>query len=84
MDKQKICDSKKKFSTKIAIEFFINDTGRDLIQDYYKCKVCGNYHITTNSKKTHSSRKFNDGTEKLDEIRLKNERKGRSRRKGKR
>lgn len=49
--KIKVCDSKIKYSTELAVQYVINETGTNLSQDYYKCKVCGNFHIFTIQKK---------------------------------
>jgi len=56
--KIKVCDSKIKYSTELAVQYVINETGTNLSQDYYKCKVCGNFHIFTIQKKSATKRVF--------------------------
>lgn len=54
----KVCDSKIKYSTEIAVQYVIEETGTNLSQDYYKCRICGNFHIFTTQKKVSTKRVF--------------------------
>lgn len=56
--KIKVCDSKIKYSTELAVQYVINETGTNLSQDYYLCGVCGNFHIFTIQKNVANKRVF--------------------------
>lgn len=65
----KVCDSKIKYSTEIAVQYVIAESKTNLSQDYYLCEMCNNYHIFTIQKKTANKRIFS--TKKRNKIILK-------------
>jgi len=53
---QQVCDSKQKL-TLLSAQYIIQTGDKGLSQDYYICRVCGNYHITTVNKSVEKKRK---------------------------
>jgi len=84
LNKQQVCDSKKKH-TELSAKYVIENSDKGLSQDYYKCTVCGHYHINTINKSVEKKRK-NKNQNKLDRetylaVRSKMNRKGYPKRK---
>jgi hypothetical protein len=53
---REVCDSKIKYKNIISVEYVLSSQGKSLTQDYYRCKICGDYHIFTLNKKVNKKR----------------------------
>ena len=49
LTKQQICDSKVKH-TELSAQYIISLPENGIDQDYYKCDVCGQFHVTVKNK----------------------------------
>jgi len=67
-----VCDTKTSFSNEENVKYFIKYINKEGCLDFYKCKVCNNFHTTSvnerkviQQKREHSKQK----REKINKIR---------------
>jgi len=53
---EQVCDSKERHS-EISAQYLISVTNKESSQSYYKCNICGFYHIYSINKKVVTNRK---------------------------
>ncbi len=53
---EQVCDSKERHSL-ISAQYLISVTNKESSQSYYKCNICGFYHIYSINKKVVNNRK---------------------------
>lgn len=58
MNKTQTCDSKVQHKTETIAQYVISSTGNNATQDYYRCEICGFYHIFTINKPVFLKRMF--------------------------
>lgn len=63
------CDGKIKHASEIAVQFYISSSDKVGIEDYYKCKYCGNFHtFTVKGKRKLSQKKQKSLARKRDKL----------------
>lgn len=51
MDKRDVCSSKTQHKTESSAQYVVSNENQEAQSDYYKCDVCGFFHVFTISVK---------------------------------
>ena len=77
-----VCLSKQAYTSELIVQTVLNMSLKDTSQDYYRCKICNNFHIYTLNNKVSQKREVKKFTLENKEVEKQKNKRYRQRRKG--